>query len=244
MTEISVKRRPDNRRNDELRPVEIIPGYLPYAEGSAFIALGDTHVLCAATVEQRVPNFLLGSRRGWVTAEYGMLPRSSRERIPRERSGPGGRTAEIQRLIGRSLRAAVDLDVLGERTIIIDCDVLRADGGTRTAAVTGGWVALYQALQGLVSAGVLPRLPIVRQVAAASVGLVAGEARLDLQYEEDSMADVDLNVVLTDRGEFIEIQGTAETTPFGRRHLDELLELAERGISELMVVQRRVLGLG
>ncbi len=244
MTEISVKRRPNNRRNDELRPVEIIPGYLPYAEGSAFIALGHTHVLCAATVEQRVPNFLLGSGRGWVTAEYGMLPRSSRERIPRERSGPGGRTAEIQRLIGRSLRAAVDLDALGERTIIIDCDVLRADGGTRTAAVTGGWVALYQALQGLVSAGVLPRLPIVRQVAAASVGLVAGEARLDLQYEEDSVADVDLNVVMTDRGEFIEIQGTAETTPFGRSHLDELLELAERGISELMIVQRRVLGLG
>lgn len=243
MTEIAQRARPNNRRNDELRPVEIIPGYLPYAEGSAFIALGDTHVICAATVEQRVPTFLIGSGRGWVTAEYGMLPRSSRERIPRERSGPGGRTAEIQRLIGRSLRAAVDLDALGERMIIIDCDVLRADGGTRTAAVTGGWVALYQALQGLVAAGVLPRLPIVRQVAAVSVGVVAGEARLDLQYEEDSAAEVDMNVVMTDRGELVEIQGTAETTPFGRGRLEELLDLAERGISKLMVIQRQALGI-
>ncbi len=231
------------RANDALRPVEIVPHYLPYAEGSALIMLGDTHVLCAATIEQRVPGFLLGSGQGWITAEYGMLPRSGRERIPRERSGPGGRTAEIQRLIGRSLRAAVDLTALGERTIIIDCDVLRADGGTRTAAITGGWVALYLALQRLVETGELTVLPIVRQVAAVSVGIVGGEPRLDLEYAEDSQAEVDMNIVMTDRGEFVELQGTAEGQPFGRELLDRLLELAERGISELMVAQRRALGL-
>lgn len=231
------------RANDELRPVEIVPDYIPYAEGSALIMLGGTHVLCAATVEERVPGFLVGSGQGWITAEYGMLPRSGRERIPRERAGPGGRTAEIQRLIGRSLRAAVDLTALGERTIIIDCDVIRADGGTRTAAITGGWVALYLALDRLVRAGHLPVLPIVRQVAAVSVGIVGGEPRLDLEYAEDSRAEVDMNVVMTDRGEFVELQGTAEGQPFGRERLDQLLELAERGISELMVAQRRALRL-
>ncbi|MCM8747465.1 ribonuclease PH [Thermomicrobium sp. CFH 73360] len=231
------------RANDELRPVEIVPDYIPYAEGSALIMLGGTHVLCAATVEERVPGFLVGSGQGWITAEYGMLPRSGRERIPRERAGPGGRTAEIQRLIGRSLRAAVDLAALGERTIIIDCDVIRADGGTRTAAITGGWVALYLALDRLVRAGHLPGLPIVRQVAAVSVGIVGGEQRLDLEYAEDSCAEVDMNVVMTDRGEFVELQGTAEGQPFGRERLDQLLELAERGISELMVAQRRALRL-
>lgn len=243
MVEIGRRTRPANRPNDALRPVEIVTGYLPYAEGSAYIALGNTHVVCAATVEERVPSFLLGSGQGWVTAEYGMLPRSSRERIPRERSGPGGRTAEIQRLIGRSLRAAVDLHALGERTIIVDCDVFRADGGTRTAAITGGWVALYEALRKLVAQGSLPALPIVRQIAAVSVGVVDGEARLDLEYEEDSVAEVDMNVVMTDRAEYVEIQGTAESTPFDRRRLESLLELAERGIGQLMVAQRRALGL-
>ncbi|MCS7246455.1 MAG: ribonuclease PH [Thermomicrobium sp.] len=232
------------RRNDELRPVDIVTDYLPYAEGSALIMVGGTHVLCAATVEERVPGFLAGTGQGWITAEYGMLPRSGRERIPRERVGPGGRTAEIQRLIGRSLRAAVDLRALGERTIIVDCDVIRADGGTRTAAITGGWVALYLALDRLVRTGLLPASPIVRQVAAVSVGLIGGEARLDLEYAEDSRADVDLNVVMTDRGEFVELQGTAEGQPFGRERLDQLLALAERGISELMVIQRRVVGIG
>lgn len=232
-----------DRASDELRPVEIVPDYLPYAEGSALIMLGNTHVLCAATIEERVPGFLAGSGQGWVTAEYGMLPRSGRERIPRERTGPGGRTAEIQRLIGRSLRAAVDLAALGERTVIIDCDVLRADGGTRTAAITGGWVALYLALRRLVDSEQLPYLPIVRQVAAVSVGVVGGEPRLDLEYAEDSVAEVDFNVVMTDRGEFVELQGTAEGQPFGREVLERLLELAERGISELMTAQRRALRL-
>ncbi len=232
-----------DRASDELRPVEIVPDYLPYAEGSALIMLGNTHVLCAATIEERVPGFLAGSGQGWITAEYGMLPRSGRERIPRERSGPGGRTAEIQRLIGRSLRAAVDLTALGERTVIIDCDVLRADGGTRTAAITGGWVALYLALRRLVDSEQLSYLPIVRQVAAVSVGVVGGEPRLDLEYAEDSVAEVDFNVVMTDRGEFVELQGTAEGQPFGRDVLERLLELAERGISELMTAQRRALRL-
>lgn len=231
------------RANDALRPVEIIPNYLPYAEGSALILLGNTHVLCAATVENRVPSFLLGTGQGWVTAEYGMLPRSGRERIPRERMGAGGRTAEIQRLIGRSLRAAVDLTALGERTITIDCDVIRADGGTRTAAITGGWVALYLALQHLIEAGELDSLPIVRQIAAVSVGVVGGIPLLDLEYGEDSQAEVDMNIVMTDRGEFVEIQGTAEGQPFDRAVLERLLELAERGIGELMVVQRSALGL-
>ena len=231
------------RANDELRSVEIVPHYIPYAEGSALIMLGNTHVLCAATVEERVPSFLVGSGQGWITAEYGMLPRSGRERIPRERMGPGGRTAEIQRLIGRSIRAAVDLAALGERTIIIDCDVLRADGGTRTAAITGGWVALHLALQHLLAEGRIESLPVVRQVAAVSVGVVAGQARLDLEYAEDSRAEVDMNIVMTDRGEFVELQGTAEGQPFGREVLEQLLRLAERGISELMLVQRRALGL-
>jgi len=235
--------RPSGRRNDELRPVEIIAGYLPYAEGSALIKMGNTHVLCAATVEARVPNFLVGTGRGWITAEYGMLPRSSRERISRERMGPGGRTAEIQRLIGRALRAAVDLTALGERMIIIDCDVIQADGGTRTAAITGGYVALYQALQYLVRDGVLTTLPIVRQVAAISVGIVHGELRLDLEYAEDSLAEVDMNVVMTDSGHFVEIQGTAEGLPFSREQLGLLLDLGERGIRELMWHQRRALGL-
>lgn len=242
MTDSVSRRRPGDRRNDELRPVEVVLGYLPYAEGSALIVHGETHVLCAASVERRVPSFLAGSGRGWVTAEYAMLTRSSRERIPRERSGPGGRTAEIQRLIGRSLRAAVDLEALGELTVIIDCDVLRADGGTRTAAVTEGWVALGQALDRLVATGELSRLPLVRQVAAVSVGIVAGEPRLDLQYDEGSVAGVDMNVVMTDRGELIEVQATAENSPLERARLDELLQLAEKGITGLMVAQRKALG--
>jgi ribonuclease PH len=206
--------------------------------------MGNTHVLCTATVEDRVPPFLLGRGSGWVTAEYGMLPRSSPERIPRERSLSSGRTHEIQRLIGRSLRAVTDLRALGERSIVVDCDVLRADGGTRTAAITGSYVALHLALQKIRDSARFKALPLRAQVAAVSVGVVRGEARLDLEYVEDSNAEVDFNVVMTDAGEFIEIQGTAETRPFSRARLDDLLLLAELGIDQLFAAQRTALGLG
>lgn len=232
------RKRPGERRNDELRQVEIVPGYAPYAEGSAFITFGNTHVLCTASIDERVPPFRLNKGKGWVTAEYGMLPRSSPQRIPRERSLSSGRTHEIQRLIGRSLRAVTKLDALGERTITIDCDVLRADGGTRTAAITGSYVALRQALQVLLNTGRVKAVPVSGMVAAVSVGVVYGEERLDLEYEEDSVADVDFNVVMTDRGEFIEVQGTAEGKPFSRARLDGLLMLAEAGIRQLFDVQR------
>ena len=237
------RKRPGGRKNDELRRVEIFPGYAPYAEGSALISAGNTHVLCTATVEERVPGFLQNTGKGWVTAEYGMLPRSSPQRISRERSLSSGRTHEIQRLIGRSLRSIIKLDALGERTIIMDCDVLRADGGTRTAAITGSFVALYQALDVLKRTGRIKSIPISGMVAAVSVGIVFGEERLDLEYEEDSTADVDFNVVMTDRGEFIEVQGTAEGKPFSRSKLDGLIELAELGIQQLFELQRSALGL-
>lgn len=235
------RKRPGGRSNDALRPVTIEPGYAPYAEGSAFITMGNTHVLCTATVESRVPPFLLGTGKGWVTAEYGMLPRSSPQRIPRERSLSGGRTHEIQRLIGRSLRAVTDLKALGERSILIDCDVLRADGGTRTAATTGAYVALRMALERLVRVGQLRAVPLGAAVAAVSVGVVYGETRLDLEYDEDRHAEVDCNVVMTDRGAFVEVQGTAEEKPFDRARLDDMLGLAERGIRELFEYQREAL---
>ena len=223
----------DGRANDALRPVSIQLGVQRYAEGSALISAGDTRVLCAASVEERVPEFLRGSGRGWVTAEYAMLPRATHTRNRRQ-FPPKGRAQEIQRLIGRSLRAAVDMETLGERTITVDCDVIQADGGTRTAAITGAYPALRQALAAMDA----PPESVRCAVAAVSVGIVAGETLLDLRYDEDSRADADFNVVMTDAGEFIEVQGTAERGAFSRRQLDALLTLAEKGIRELLEIQR------
>lgn len=234
--------RQDGRRPDQLRPVEIIPNAAPYAEGSALIICGDTRVLCAASVEESIPAWLRGQGRGWVTAEYALLPRSTLTRTRRERSGASGRTQEIQRLIGRSLRAAVALEELGERLITVDCDVLQADGGTRTAAITGGYVALALACRRLVAGGLLARSPLIRAIAAVSVGSVGGDLLLDLDYSEDSRADIDCNVVMTDGGEFVEVQGTAEGAPIPRQRLNALVDLAAEGIGELLAIQRRVLG--
>lgn len=233
----------DGRANDELRKVQITPSYLAFAEGSVLIEVGMTKVLCAVTVEERVPNWMRGEKRGWITAEYSMLPRSTLTRTPREGASgrPSGRTLEIQRLIGRSLRATVDMEALGERTLTVDCDVLQADGGTRTAAVTGAYVALHQALQGLVRKGLLHRAPMKTAVAATSVGVVDGEELLDLCYEEDFHADVDFNLVMTAEGEFVEVQGTAEKAPFSRQRMDSLLALGSKGIKELMALQRQVI---
>jgi ribonuclease PH len=216
---------------------------MPFAEGSASIRLGDTHVLCAATVDERVPSWMRGQGKGWVTAEYSMLPRSTKERTPREAvSGKqGGRTVEIQRLIGRSLRAGVDLKLLGERQVIIDCDVVRADGGTRCAAITGGYVALAIAINALRRQGRLNRDPLSTAIAAVSVGVVRGSAVLDLDYVEDSGAAVDCNIVGTGDGAFVEIQATAEGKPFDRRHLDRLLDLANLGLAELFAAQREAI---
>ena len=227
----------DGRRRDEIRPTTIETGVQSYAEGSTLITMGDTRVLCAVSVEESVPRFLRGSGRGWVTAEYAMLPRSTHTRTRRETT-PRGRTQEIQRLIGRSLRAAVDMDRLGERTLTVDCDVLQADGGTRTAAITGAYVALYQALAAMRDSGDIDAIPVKIGVAAVSVGVVDSEAVLDLRYEEDHRAEVDFNVVMTDAGEFIEVQGTAEDGVFSRARLDELLSLAEVGIARLSEIQR------
>ncbi len=235
--------RQDGRRPDQLRPVEIIPNAAPYAEGSALIVCGDTRVLCAASVEESLPAWLRGQGRGWVTAEYALLPRATLTRTRRERSGASGRTQEIQRLIGRALRAAVALEELGERLITVDCDVLQADGGTRTAAITGGYVALALACRRLVADGVLAHSPLIRAVAAVSVGSVDGALLLDLDYSEDSRADMDCNVVMTDSGEFVEVQGTAEGAPVSRQRLDALIDLAAGGIGALLVVQQRALGL-
>ncbi len=233
----------DGRSPNQLRPVHIETHFQPYAEGSALIKCGNTWVLCAASVEERVPSFLAGAGKGWVTAEYAMLPRSTHTRSGRS---SGGRGKEIQRLIGRSLRAAVNLENLGERTITIDCDVLCADGGTRTASITGAWVALSLAVKQLVANGELPDIESVlpQPIAAISVGIVDGEARLDLPYEEDSRADTDMNVVMTESGHLIEIQGTAEGKTFSRAQLGELLDLAEHGISELCTAQREALDAG
>lgn len=206
---------------------------MPDAEGSVLIAMGDTRVACTATVQESVPPFLKGTGKGWVTAEYAMLPRSSPQRIERERRGPGGRTQEIQRLIGRSLRAVVDTTALGERSVLVDCDVIRADGGTRTASITGGWVALAMAFDRLVRAGTLKRSPLTGSVAAVSVGILGGRAVLDLPYAEDHRADVDLNLVMTGAGHYVEVQGTAEGQPFDGQALDRMLALGRRGIREL-----------
>ena len=232
--------RVDGRANDRLRPVSIEIGAQKYAEGSALISMGDTRVLCAVSVEDRVPPFLRGTDRGWVTAEYSMLPRSTLTRTRRETT-PRGRTQEIQRLIGRSLRAAVDMEALGKRTLTLDCDVLQADGGTRTAAITGAYVALSQALLVLRERGDLKTLPIRLGVAAVSVGIVDAEVLLDLCYEEDSRASVDFNIVMTDEGDFIEVQGTAEDGAFSRGQMDEMLTMAESGIGQLMEAQRRAI---
>ena len=239
--------RPSGRAADELREVNITRHYTRYAEGSALVEFGDTRVLCNATVEDRVPPWMKGRGRGWVTAEYGMLPRSTGQRSPREaaRGRQGGRTLEIQRLIGRSLRAVVDMEALGERTVIVDCDVIQADGGTRTAAITGGYVALVDAVSRLrarPSRGVRPRRdPIHGAVAAVSVGIYKGGTVLDLDYAEDSEAETDLNVVMNDAGGFIEVQGTAEGHAFRRTELDAMLDLARDGIASLVELQRAAL---
>ncbi|MGV8084607.1 MAG: ribonuclease PH [Coriobacteriia bacterium] len=234
--------RTDGRKSNQLRPIRVETGYTRYAEGSALIRQGDTVVLCNATVDNHLPSWMSGARdgRGWVTAEYGMLPRSTNTRNQRETT-PNARTQEIRRLIGRSLRASVDLAVLGERQIIIDCDVLQADGGTRTASVTGGYIALALALRKLIDPGVVPPSVLVAPVAAVSMGIVAGEPLLDLCYEEDCGADVDLNAVMNDQGRYIEIQGTAEGKPFDRSALNGLLDLASGGIGDLLRIQRDVL---
>jgi len=231
--------RVDNRADNELRPVRIILGYQSFAEGSALIELGQTRVLCSVSMDERVPLFLKGGGQGWVTAEYAMLPRSTVTRTPRDRSE--GRGQEIQRLIGRSLRAATNLAILGERTFILDCDVLQADGGTRTAAITGGYVALYHAFHNLRKQGVLPFMPLDRMIAATSVGIVDGNMLLDLCYEEDYQAEVDFNVVMTDKNEFVEIQGTAEGKPFSKEAADALLSLARQGIVKLFKIQKETL---
>ena len=235
--------RADGRSPRQMRPVEITTGYLLTAEGSALIAVGNTRVLCAATVEDTVPAFLRNSGKGWVTAEYSMLPRATVKRTPREltKGRPSGRTHEIQRLIGRSLRAVLDMTALGERTIIVDCDVLQADGGTRTASITGGYVALALAVRRLVEFGTLKRNPMTDYVAATSVGLARGVACLDLDYEEDSQADVDMNVVMTGAGKFVEVQATAEHMPFDDAQLAGLLALARDGVATLVAAQRAAL---
>lgn len=231
--------RPDNRIADALRPIILTPGFNPYAEGSCLVKFGHTHVLCTATVETSVPPFLRNSGKGWVTAEYGMLPRSTHSRMKREAAGgkQSGRTQEIQRLIGRSLRAVCDLKALGERQIVLDCDVIQADGGTRTAAITGAWVALKIACDWLVSEKVIATNPVLDQVAAISCGLINGEARLDLEYTEDSNAEVDANFVIAGAGTFVEIQSTGEQRGFSQSEFDSLMALARKGTAELFTAQ-------
>ncbi len=234
----------DGRSPSDPRPTTITPGFLAHAEGSVLIEVGRTRVICTASIEERVPPFLRNSGKGWVTAEYGMLPRATSTRTQREASAGkvGGRTQEIQRLIGRSLRSITKLNELGERTIWIDCDVIQADGGTRTASITGGFVALVLALQRMRELAMIKDLPVVDYVAATSVGIVGGAALLDLAYEEDSKAEVDMNIVKTGDGRFIELQGTAEGLPFDRRALDALMGLADEGIAHLIDKQREIVG--
>jgi ribonuclease PH len=228
----------DGRANDEMRPVLITPGYLDHPEGSALIEVGRTRVICTASVEERVPPWLRDQNQGWVTGEYGMLPRSTHQRMPRETRGPRDRTQEIRRLIGRSLRAGVDLTLLGERTVTIDCDVIQADGGTRTASITGGYVALAIALRKLIKGGLLSPRVLGSPIGAVSVGVVQDQVLLDLNYDEDSQAQVDFNVVMTAAGEYVEVQGTAEEGAFSREVMDQLLNLAQKGIAELVKLQR------
>ncbi|MEO8145400.1 MAG: ribonuclease PH [Betaproteobacteria bacterium] len=236
--------RPSGRKAEELRAVHLTRGYTRHAEGSVLVEFGDTKVLCTASVETKVPGFLRGTGRGWVTAEYGMLPRATHTRGDREaaRGKQSGRTQEIQRLIGRALRAVIDLPALGEHTIHVDCDVLQADGGTRTAAITGSFVAVHDALGWMRGKGMIAALPVREFVAAVSVGICNGEPVLDLDYPEDSSCQTDMNVVMTGAGRFVEVQGTAEGEPFARGELDQLLALAGRGIAELVAHQRRALG--
>ena len=235
--------RPSNRQADELRPITITRNYTKHAEGSVLIECGDTKVLCTASVGERVPPWLKGQGRGWVTAEYGMLPRSTTERMRREAASgkQGGRTMEIQRLIGRSLRAAIDLEALGERVITLDCDVIQADGGTRTSSISGAWVALSDAIQGLLDAGVLEKSPLLSPVASISVGIYQGVPILDLDYAEDSSADTDMNIVMNAEGHFIEIQGTAEAAPFSDEEMSAMLKLAHKGIREINEIQQRAI---
>jgi len=235
--------RPDGRQSNQMRPVTITRDFIRHAEGSVLIEVGETRVVCTASTEDRVPPFLRDTGQGWVTAEYGMLPRSTKTRTPRDATSgrPSGRTFEIQRLVGRSLRGITDLRLLGPRTIWIDCDVLQADGGTRTAAITGAYIALADALQYLRKNGLISSLPLKDFVAATSVGVVEGQVVLDLCYAEDSVADVDMNVVMTGGGKYIEIQGTAEDAPFDRVALDAMLQVATAGIQELVALQRRLL---
>ncbi len=234
----------DLRKAQQMRPVKFTPGYLKTAEGSVLIEMGNTVVLCAATLEDSVPSWMRGSGRGWVTAEYSMLPRSTTTRTPREvtKGRATGRTMEIQRLIGRSLRAVVSLETLGERSVIVDCDVLQADGGTRTASITGAWVALALAIKRLLEFKTLNKNPLTDQVAAISAGVVKGAPLLDLCYEEDSAADVDMNLVMTGRGRFVEVQATGERDSFGDDHLASLIALGRTGITELVALQKQVAG--
>jgi ribonuclease PH len=234
--------RPDGRKNDELRRVNITRNFIKTAEGSVLIEVGSTRVICTATIEDRVPPFLKDQRRGWITAEYGMIPRATHSRTTRESTSGriGGRTQEIQRLIGRALRAVVDLERLGERTVWIDCDVIQADGGTRTASITGAFIALNDALQHAVRNGMIERNPIKDCLAAVSVGIINNEPRLDLCYAEDSAAEVDMNVVMTGSSRIVEIQGTAESEPFSKDALNAMLSMAEKGISELIKMQREI----
>lgn len=234
--------RSDGRKNSELRALKIERSYLKYPEGSAHIELGDTRVICTASVEEKVPPFLKGAGQGWVTAEYSMLPRSTEVRVNRERGSASSRSLEIQRLIGRSLRAVVDLGALGERTIKLDCDVIQADGGTRAAAVSGAYVALAEALFLLVESGLIESIPFYDYLSAVSVGLVDGSSMLDLAFEEDSRAEVDMNVVMTAAGSLVEIQGSAEEKPFSRAVMNEMLDLAELGIKSITALQQEVLG--
>lgn len=233
--------RQENRKPDELRNIEIIPDINLYAEGSCLIKCGNTHIICSATVEEKTQQWLKSENKGWVTAEYSLLPRSTQTRINRERNGAGGRTQEIQRLIGRSLRAVVDLKSLNGFTITVDCDVIQADGGTRTASITGSYVALYLALSKMVKSGQLPSLPIRETVAAVSVGLCDGEVLLDLNYDEDSTAQADTNFVLTESGHIVEIQCTAEKSPFSTEDFERLFELAQKGIKQLIQKQKEAI---
>tara|TARA_B100001123_G_scaffold418943_1_gene523526 strand:+ start:7536 stop:8258 length:723 start_codon:yes stop_codon:yes gene_type:complete len=231
--------RNDGRKPNQHRNTRITPGFMPNAEGSALIEIGDTKVICTASIETSVPRWMKGTGEGWLTAEYSMLPRSSEERIRRDRSGKiNGRSQEIQRLIGRSLRAAIDTRKLGEKTIIVDCDVLQADGGTRTASITGSFVALFQAIKLLLDKGRIKENPITEYIAAVSVGIVDNIPLLDLNYSEDSSADVDLNIVMTESGKFVEIQGTGEENTFSKKELDILIDLSEKGINNLINLQR------
>ena len=235
--------RPDGRVNDQLRKIKVTQNYTKYAEGSCLIEFGDTRVICTASVEENVPPFLRNSGTGWVTAEYGMLPRSCDSRVSREKSAGSGRTFEIQRLIGRALRSVIDTAKIGERTIKIDCDVIQADGGTRTAAITGGFIALGSALLKIKKQGLINTVPLKDYVAAISVGIHNGQLLLDLNYAEDSKADMDMNVVMVGKGNFVEVQGTAEGKTFSKNEIDQLLALAQNGIHQLFVIQKEALGL-